>query len=214
MRVEPLPARLLIVEDSGFLADALQNLAAMLPTISILGHATNAADALALTAACAPTMVSLDLRISAVPDGVPHSDHGLAVLQQLKASIPSPQVVILSGLPEQPWLSITARAGAVGFVSKESSSAQIVTALTAVAAGLTAYTPAQLRVLASETPRLSQREYEVLRLLGEGLSNQQIAEQLQISIATVRKHVENVCDALGTRTRGQAVATARRSGLL
>ncbi len=214
MHAEQSASRLLIIEDSGFIADALAQLTQLLPTIRVVGHADNHEDALKLASTCLPTMVSLDLRICAKSGSAAHTDHGLATLRNLREMLPVLPILIVTALPEQPWLRITAQLGAVGFVSKERSSAEILAALQAVAAGMLAFTPAQMSLLRGTRMTLSPREHAVLNLLAEGCSNAEIAGVLQISAGTVRKHVENLYAALNAHTRTQAIAVARHQGLL
>lgn len=209
-----MPTRVLIVEDGGFTADALRSLLELLPDLTVVGAVTNCAEALAAARETQPQLVLLDLRIKDTPIGTLSSDHGLAALSGLMQLEPAPRVLVLTSLPEQPWLHIVARAGALGFVSKDASSAAIVVAVRSLCAGGVAFTSAQLQLLQQRAPRLSKREREVLALLTEGLSNQQIAETLGISAGTARKHVENLCSVFGVHSRGQVVAAARRQGLL
>ncbi len=206
--------RLLIVEDSGFIADSLVHLVQLVPNLIIVGRATSYAEVVSQIACSIPTIVSLDLRICSASGGQPHADHGLAVLKHLVGMTQAPSVLVVTSLPEQPWLRICACAGAVGFVGKEGSSAEIVAAMNAIIAGMVAFTPAQLRLLHDNHTNLSLREHQVLLLLAEGLSNNDIAARLHLSAGTVRKHVENLCNTLGVHTRGQAVAIARQKGLI
>jgi len=206
--------RLLIVEDSGFIADSLVHLAQLVPNLTIVGRVTSYAEVVSQMAHYPPTIVSLDLRICAMPGGSPHADHGLAALHHLVGTPCAPPVLICTSLSEQLWLRICARAGAAGFVGKEGSSAEIIAAMNAIIAGMVAFTPAQLRLLHDNHTNPSPREYQVLMLLAEGLSNNDIAARMQVSAGTVRKHVENLCNTLGVHTRGQAVAIARQKGLI
>lgn len=205
----------LTVDDSSYMAQAFQHVLALLPGFELLGHAASRAEALALAARLTPALVVLDLRIPAEAGAPPDPEQGLATLQALFARHPTLSVLVLSSLPETPWLRLVAHAGALGFVSKDTSTEMLITALQAVASGLPAFTRAQLTLLrAPAQTALSPRERAVLLLLAEGASNQVIAERLGISIGTVRKHVERVCNVFGASSRGQAVAAARSQGVL
>jgi two-component system, NarL family, nitrate/nitrite response regulator NarL len=206
--------RVLIIEDSRFLADSIAKLVALLPEASVIGIAHNRSEALILAKNHAPTIAMLDLRIGSVAGEPPHTDHGLATLTQLMALAVPPRVLVITSLPEQPWMTLSAHAGAVGFVSKDGSAEQILAAVQAVAAGFAVFTPTQLHQFSSQPAQLSPRELEVFILLAEGMSNAAIAKQLNISVGTVRKHVENICISLDAHSRGQAVATGRRIGLI
>lgn len=207
--------RVLIVEDGGFITDALLSLLGLLPEITVVGTVTNASDAIEATCRTRPDLVILDMRIGAAPDqGLPAEKHGLTALRRLQAVKPAPRVLVFSSLPEHPWLHIIAEAGALGFVHKDESSAALITAIQSLRSGGVAFTSSQLRLLQQPRLMLSKREREVLLLLEEGLGNKEIADRLGISAGTVRKHVENLCNLFGVHSRGQVVAAARRSGAL
>src|SRR5262245_5598927 len=137
--------RILIVEDSGYMTDSLMQLLALLPALTVVGQAASRAEALRAAAALRPDLVILDLRIKDTADGLPNAEHGLATLRDLQHLAPTPRVLVLSSLPGQQWLRPVAQAGALGFVSKDESSAAIITALQAMAGGMAAFTPAQLQ---------------------------------------------------------------------
>jgi DNA-binding NarL/FixJ family response regulator len=206
--------RVLIVEDSGYLTDSLMHLLAPLPVLTVAGQAASRLEALRAAAALRPDLVILDLRIKDTCDGLPNAEHGLATLRDLQHLDIPPRVLVFTSLSEQQWLRVVAQAGALGFVSKDDSSAAIIAALQSMAGGMAAFTPAQLRTLRAPAVTLSRREQEVLILLAEGLSNQAIAERLGISVGTARKHVEGLCAAFSVHSRGQVVAAARRERLL
>jgi DNA-binding NarL/FixJ family response regulator len=212
--MESGPMRTLIVEDSGYMADALTRLLALLPGLSVVGQAGSRAEALRLAAEHRPELVLLDLRIRGEPDGSPGPEYGVATLRALRHLVPAPIVVVLSSLPEQPWLRVIAEAGAVGFVSKDGTSEEILAAVQAVCAGGVAFTLQQLRSLQEPVMALSPREREVLACLADGLSNGEIGQHLGMSPATAHKHVEHLCALFGVHSRGQVVAAARREGLL
>ncbi len=206
--------RVLIVEDSGYLAEALTRLLEMISGFTIVGRASNMAEAISLAVMTKPDLTVLDLQIKDTPYGDSKPDYGVATLRELQQLNPKPKVMVLSAMPEYPWLQIVAQEGAIGFVSKDSDSQEIIAALESVSAGRLAFTPAQWREIQLQPLPLSQREREVLRLLDEGLSNQDIADRLHISVGTVRKHVEHLRDRFGVKNRGQVVAAARRERLL
>jgi DNA-binding NarL/FixJ family response regulator len=206
--------RVLIVEDSGYLTDALVRLLALRPAITVVGQAASRAEALRAATAQRPDLVILDLRIKDTDDGSPNPEHGLAALRDLQHLDPAPRVLAFTSLSEQHWLRAVAQAGAIGFVSKDLSSAAINTALDSIVAGMAAFTPAQMQLLRAPAITLSRREQDVLALLAEGLSNQAIGERLGISAGTARKHVERLCVAFNAHSRGQVVAMARHERLL
>jgi len=206
--------RVLIVEDSGYMTDSLRRLLGLLPTMTIVGQAASWDEAVSAATALKPELVILDLKIKDTPTGATAPEHGLTTLQALRGLVPAPQVLVLSSMPEQPWLRLVAQAGAIGFVSKDSSSEAIIAALQAISAGMAAFTPAQLHILQQPRMTLSKREQEVLSLLAEGLSDEEIGQRLGIATGTVRKHVEHLRTTFGVSSRGQVVAAARREQLL
>ncbi len=206
--------RVLIVEDSGFMADALMRLLSAHPGFTVVGQVVNRAEAISRAITLQPDLVILDLQIKDSPYGESSPEHGLATLHDLDRLTPRPEVLIFTHMPEQPWLRIVAQAGASGFVSKDSESDTIMMALQAIKSPMTAFTRVQRRLIDQPPISLSKREHDVLRLLAEGLGNQDIAARLNISVGTVRKHVENLCAAFGVNSRGQVVAAAHREGLI
>lgn len=197
------------------MAGALAHLLGTLAGLTVVGQAADRAGAIHAAMSLHPELVILDLRIRDADNGPPSPDHGLATLRELVRLAVPPRVLVFSSLPETTWLRVVARAGAVGFMSKDTSTEVIITALQAICAGMSAFTTAQLQSMeAISSIDLSPREREVLQLLAEGLGNQEIADRLTISAGTVRKHVERLCAAFGAHSRGQVVAVARREGML
>lgn len=210
-----VPTRLLLVEDSGYMADAFQSLLVLLPELQMVGQASCHSEAIEAATRLQPDIAVVDLRIPAIPGAPPAPAHGLAVLRDLHHQLPAITLLVLSSLPEQAWLVPAAQAGAAGYLSKDTSSAAIVAALRAVLSRRLAFTLAQLQLLqAGIGTTLSPREREVLALLAEGVGNQELAKRLGISVGTARKHVERLCDLFGVNSRGQVVAVARQRGLL
>jgi two-component system, NarL family, response regulator DevR len=206
--------RLLIVEDSGFIIDSMVKLLAFVPSLTIIGQTASRDEALQAVSALHPDIVVLDLRIKDTADGMPNPEHGLTTLREMRRLNPSPKVIVFTWMPEERWFRPVAQAGAVGFVSKDSSSSEIITALQAVSSGMTAFTPSQIDLLQESTISVSEREYEVLSLLAKGLSDEEIGRQLGISGGTTRKHVEHLRSIFGVHNRVQLITAAQRAGLL
>jgi DNA-binding NarL/FixJ family response regulator len=211
-------SQLLVVDDSGFVADALGNLLQLVPEIGAMHTASTAQDALGILRRLDSAIVLLDLRIRRHSgDARPDTSHGLALLRELHASSPNVAVVMFTSAPEQQWLRTVAQDGAVGFLSKDGSSDQIIDVLRAVHHGRLGFTAEQLGELGDGTPMptmLSDRQIEVLRLLDRGLTNQEIAAHLGIQYRTACKHVENVLRAFHVTNRRLAVVEARNLGLI
>ncbi len=112
--------RVLIVEDGGFITDALLSLLGLLPELTVVGTVTNASEAIEAACRTHPDLVILDMRIGEAPgEGLPGEKHGLTTLHSLQAMNPAPRVLVFSSLSEHPWLHIIAEAGALGFVHKD-----------------------------------------------------------------------------------------------
>ncbi len=210
-------SQLLVVDDSGFIADAVSNLLQLVPEIGAIHTASTASEALAVLRRLDSAIVLLDLRIRGTSDDArPDASHGHALLRELHRAAPNVAVIMFTSAPEQQWLRTVAQDGAVGFLSKEGSSDQIVDVLRAVHHGRLGFTAEQLEELGTLVGDgiLSDRQIEVLRLLDRGLTNQQIAAHLGIQYRTACKHVENVLRAFRVTNRRLAVVEARKQGLI
>ncbi|GAB4215083.1 MAG: response regulator transcription factor [Roseiflexaceae bacterium] len=206
--------RIGVVEDSGFLRDALVQVLAAQPGVMVVGSAATVGEAVALAEYQRPDAVILDLRLRRGASESAYPECGLEVLAALRARDPRPKVLVFSALAEEQWLPRVIHAGADGFVSKDSSTAQLLAGLHALRSGMCALTPQQIQLLRQSRPQVTPRERDVLNCLDEGLSNRSIANRLGISEGTVRKHIENLCTRFAVHSRGQVIAAARREHLL
>jgi DNA-binding NarL/FixJ family response regulator len=143
---------------------------------------------------------------------------GTEVARHVARSTPDTAVVVYTAFGDRALLLEALDAGARGFVLKEAPLEELVRAVQVVAGGGSYVDPTLAGVLAGtsaeKVPTLTQREREVLRLLADGLSNEQIGKRLFISPETVRTHVRKAMDKLESDTRTQAVATALRRSLI
>lgn len=187
----------------------------------VTATASTGAEALARARAVRPRVVVLDLQIPP-PDGV-------AVTAELVAADPMVRVLVLSASGEQADVLEAVKAGATGYLVKSASRAELVSAVRRVAEGDTVFTPGLAGLVLGEyrrlsetvaapsteddTPRLTDRETEVLRLVAKGLSYKQIAERLFLSHRTVQNHVQNTLRKLQLHNRVQLVRYAIDQGL-
>jgi DNA-binding NarL/FixJ family response regulator len=185
----------------------------------VVATAANGTDALNRAPAARPNVVVLDLQIPA-PNGV-------EVTAALVKADPTVRVLILSASGEQDDVLDAVKAGATGYLVKSASRDELIEAVTRVARGDTVFTPGlaglvlgEYRRLSDspavpdrETPRLTDRETEVLRLVAKGLSYKQIAERLVLSHRTVQNHVQNTLRKLQMHNRVQLVRYAIEQGL-
>jgi len=181
------------------------------PGLDIVGEAENGSTAVELARQLRPDVVLCDLRLGDGMDGV-----GVAAALRGRDD---PPVLILTTYDHDSDIVRAVGAGAVGYLLKDAAPAEIVRAVAAAASGESLLSAAQTeRVVATmraaPTRALSEREVEVLRLAGEGLSNREIARALFVTEATVEIHLARVNDKLGTSSRTAAVAAARAQGLL
>jgi DNA-binding NarL/FixJ family response regulator len=179
--------------------------------IEIAGRARDGREALERIEATKPQVALLDLRMPALS--------GIEVARQLSRSSPETAVILYTAFGDRALLVEAMDAGARGFVLKEAPLAEVVRAVELVAAGRTYVDPVLAGVLSSSAAtekmsKLTQRERDVLRLLADGLSNEEIGKSLFISPETVRTHVRKAMAKLDADTRTQAVATALRQSLI
>jgi len=179
--------------------------------IEIVGRARDGPEAVEKIESTRPHVALLDLRMPGLS--------GIEVARQIARSAPETAVILYSPFGDRALLIEAMDAGARGFVVKEAPLAEVVRAVELVAAGRMYVDPVLAGVLSSsaateEMSKLTQRERDVLRLLANGLSNDEIGKTLFISPETVRTHVRKAMAKLDADTRTQAVATALRQSLI
>jgi len=217
-----VPGRInvLLVEDHRLMFEGLSSLLAEYPDINVLGVATTVADAVAKATLLKPDLVLMDFRL---PDG-----DGAQAGERIRAKLPDTAILFLSADPSESAMMRAVEAGASGYVSKAASAEELVGSIRKAAEGeflLEAATMARLleqrrqsQQKAGEQQRLigvlTQRERDVLRLMAGGLDNYEIADELGIGYGTVRGHIHGVLEKLAAHSRLQAVAEARKAGLV
>jgi DNA-binding NarL/FixJ family response regulator len=207
------PIRVVLADDQRVVREGLEMLLGLLPGIEVVGTAADGEEAVRLAVARAADVVLMDLRM-------PRLD-GIEATRRLADARPAARVIALTTYADEPTVLGALRAGARGYLTKDAGAEEISRAIQAVARGEAALDHAVTHhvvgaVAQAEVPLpdgLTPREAEVLALIAEGLSNQEIAERLVVSPATVKSHVHRVFAKAGVRDRAQAVAYAYRSGL-
>lgn len=188
--------------------------------VDVVGEAEHGRAALEAARALRPDVLVMDIRMPVMD--------GIAATREITASGLSTRVLILTTYDLDEYVYEALRAGAAGFLLKASPPDRLADAIRVVAAGEALLAPSLTRRLieehvrrpppASGVPRalseLTGRELEVLALIARGLSNDDIARQLVVSLATVKTHVNRVLAKLGLRSRAQAVVTAYETGLV
>lgn len=202
------PIQILIVDDHPVVCAGLTSMLSTQPGFEVMGSAASGEEALAILKRNSPHVLLLDLRM-------PGMD-GIAVLHALKGISAPPAVIILTSFEKEEDIYRSIRAGAHGYLLKDTSESEMVAAISTVDAG-ERYIPRRISArLANRMLRadLTGREFSILELLAEGSTNKEIAGRLNISDNTVRHHVNNIMDKLKVSDRTEAVATAIRSGIL
>jgi NarL family two-component system response regulator LiaR len=204
--------RVLIVDDHGVVRQGLRMYLALDPELEVVGEAANGAEALRLTHELEPDVVLMDL-LMPVMDGI-------AATEAIRRELPEVEVIALTSVLEDSAVYGAMRAGAMGYLLKDTKADDLCLAIKAAAAGQVQLSPPVAARLLREVPppphpeRLTERETEVLRELAQGKSNKEIAATLVIAEKTVRTHVSNILGKLGVTSRTQATIYALRSGLV
>ncbi|NUO42801.1 MAG: response regulator transcription factor [Streptomyces sp.] len=214
--------RLLLVDDDPLVRAGLSLMIGGADGIEIVGEAADGSDVEALVDRTRPDVVLMDIRMPSVD--------GLTATERLRARPDAPQVVLLTTFHADDQVLRALRAGAAGFVLKDTPPAEIVAAVHRVAAGDPVLSPTVTRQLmrhaagtAADTRRtrarariaaLNDREREVAVAVGRGLANAEIATELFMSIATVKTHVSRVLAKLDLNNRVQIALLAYDAGLL
>ena len=184
--------------------------------IEIIGEAENGKEALKQAQKLKPEVILLDIRM---PDG-----DGLATLEKIHAKMPDVKVVMLSTYDNPTYIARAVALGASDYVLKGSSRDDIIATITAAAAGESPSRSGELKKIAGtmkvrqvvddEDVPLTQRETQVLRHVALGLSNREIGRSLEISVETVKEHVQNILRKIAVSDRTQAAVWAVRKGLV
>ena len=213
--------RVLLVDDQALFREALATLLSVREEVDVVGEAADGAAAVECAARLRPDVVLMDLRMPGLD--------GIAATRRLRAGQPDVRVIALTTFDTDEEVFAALRAGAVGYLLKDGSSARLVEAILAAARGESVLQPsvaakvvARVAALPDEAvprPRppvvpLSERELAVVRLLAEGRSNREIAADLFLAEGTVKNHVTALLGKLGARDRTQAALRARALGLL
>ncbi|MCZ3389968.1 MAG: response regulator transcription factor [Actinomycetia bacterium] len=216
------PIRVLVVDDHALFRRGLEMVLAQESDIEVVGEAGDAEAAVERAAELLPDVVLLDVRM---PKG-----SGIEACVQIKGVAPSARIIMLTISDEEADLYEAIKAGATGYLLKEISIDEVAGAVRAVYDGQSLISPAMASKLLTEfalmakrsnersqqvpTPRLTERELEVLKLVARGLNNRDIARELFISENTVKNHIRNILEKLQLHSRMEAVVYAVREKLL
>ena len=207
--------RVLIADDHAVVREGLRALMATEPGLELIGEASDGIQAVLKARSLNPDVILLDLMM-------PRQD-GIAAISEIKQENPDARILVVTSFAEDDKVFGAIKAGALGYLLKDSSPDELLRAIRDVYAGESSLHPSIARKLIRELNRpsslppteepLTEREVEVLRLVAQGLSNDEIAARLVISERTVRTHVSNILDKLHLANRTQAALYALREGI-
>ncbi len=211
--IDRKPIQVMIVDDHPIVRDGMKNMLLVFEDLEFAGEAENGRVALACLRQCVPDVILMDI---AMPEM-----GGIEATRAILEQYPQMRIIMLTSYPEDELIQESLEAGAMGFLLKNSSIDTIANAIRSVYAGQPYLAPEVTKALirikigpVKPGADLSQREQEVLALIVEGLSNEEIAERLVISPATARHHVSACIQKLGASNRAQASAMAVKLGLV
>jgi DNA-binding NarL/FixJ family response regulator len=202
----------MIVDDHSVVRQGLRMFLRWDPELEVVGEAQDGAEALRLARQLQPDVVLMDL-VMPVMDGI-------TATAAIRQELPDTEVLALTSVLEDASVVGAVRAGAIGYMLKDTNAPELCRAIKAAAAGQVQLTPkAAARLMqainAPKNPEaLTERETEVLRLVAQGQANKQIASSLHIAEKTVKIHVSNILSKLGVQSRTQATLYAIRTGLV
>ncbi len=207
--------RILVVDDENVVREGFVAILKLQEDMQVVGEALDGLEAVEAARKTKPDVVLLDLRM-------PNQD-GLTTIPQIKEMLPETRILVLTGTAESDRVFQALKAGALGFLLKDATRAQLLQAIREVAKGQASIHPSvAVRVIQEidhpahllyTADPLTPRELETLRLIARGMSNQEIAAELHVHERTVAKYVSSVLEKLQLANRTQAALYAIREGL-
>jgi NarL family two-component system response regulator LiaR len=207
--------RLLIADDHAIVREGLRALIATEPGLELIAEASDGVEAVSKVHALKPDVILLDMMM-------PRKD-GLGAIEEIMKDQPNARILVLTSFAEDDKVFPAIKAGALGYLLKDSSPQELLQAIRNVHNGEASLHPTIARKLMRElnqppslpptTDPLTEREVDVLRLVAQGLSNDDIAEKLVVSERTVRTHVSHILDKLHLANRTQMALYAVREGI-
>lgn len=216
--------RVLLVDDQALFREGLRTLLDLQADIEVVGEAKDGREAIDAVPRLAPDVVLMDMQMPVLD--------GIAATRDIRANHPNTQVIVLTTFDDDEYVFEGLRAGAVGYLLKDVTSDRLAEAIRSAARGESFLEPSVAAKVVAEFARLadaphvreranhrlaeplSERELEILRLVGAGESNKEIAATLFIAEGTVKNHVTNILGKLGVRDRTQAALKAKALGLV
>ena len=205
--IQSNPIRVLLVDDHMVVRSGLSTVLSVYDDLKLVGEAGDGQEAIRLCERLQPDVILMDLLM-------PKMD-GVTAIKEIKARWPQIQVIALTSFKEKEYVEGALKAGANGYLLKDVSAEELVNAIRRAVAGQPSLSPEAAQVLmktvsepALPHQEMTGRELEILALMVEGLSNNEMAERLIVSQSTVKFHVSNILSKLGVTSRTEAVALA------
>jgi two-component system, NarL family, response regulator LiaR len=207
-----MPIRILIADDHEVVRNGLRVTLGVDPELEVVGEAADGAEAVRMANRLRPDVVLMDLLMAELD--------GIAATEVIRRELPDTEVIALTSVLEDASVVGAVKAGAIGYLLKDTRGPELRRAIKAAAAGQVQLSPSAAarlmrEVKAPERPEaLSERELDVLRLLARGLANKEISRDLGIAEKTVKTHVSSILGKLGVQSRTQAALYAGRVGVV
>lgn len=204
--------RVLLVDDHSVVREGLRMFLGRDPDLVVVGEASDGAEAIQLAQQLRPDVILMDLLMPGM--------NGITAIKTIRSTLPDTEVIALTSVLESDAVVGAVKAGAIGYLLKDTQAIELRKAIKAAASGQVQLSPqASMYLLRSirapEThENLTDREMEVLRLLAQGKSNKEIAHHLQVVEDTIKTHVRHILAKLRAQSRTQAVLCAVRLGLI
>jgi len=200
--------RIVIADDHSLMRIGLKSFLSSVPGMDVVGEAENGEQAVTTVLSTRPDVVVMDLMMPVV--------NGAEATRRILSNAPATKVIILTSYGNSADLLRAIEYGAVGAQTKEAPTQDLVAAIRDVAAGKTAIMPDIAQLVDDEPPpaELTEKQATILQSVQRGLSNRDIAKQLEISENSVKKHLKRIFTKIGAATRAEAAAIALRKHLL
>lgn len=209
--------KILLCDDQTVIRDGLEMLLQLEKDFQVVGSAQDGFEALELTVAKQPDLILMDLKMPGM--------NGIEATREIRKKFPHIKILILTTYDDDEWFFDAIRAGASGYLLKDTPRQKIIEAIRGTMAGKSFVDPAVAGKLLNQVSsnqtqpasvlkdKLTERELDVLHLLAKGMSNSDVAAQLHLSEGTVRNHVSAILEKLGVSDRTQAAIIAIQHGL-